>query len=604
MNREPIDELKRQITADNLTNRQVWDMAGDAVSEENLDLISALWELGINFTDNPYHCDSPMSSACSGHLDVVKHLVGLGVDPAGSSVNLRPYTVEAAEDNQWEIVWFLLEHGADINALDLSYGRSLLGIACREYNLDVVTHLLDLGADPMRVGECEYSYWGERHCLPEEEVFCVFDQCLWAFKSRYDTPVLFNDILAALLDHVTPDQRDADELMAIHLLVKLGSEEGVSYLLEKGWDINARSEQGYSPLHIAVLYNPPMLSFLLQCGADPQATNESGETPFQIANMLPFDYRDRYRAQREQITLSHADEYPYPYPFDVPPAITSDELVQWRDVQASDGTTMLHHAVMKSDTELVHRLLQAGFNPNLANHRGFNPFLNYSRGYTPLEMAYQVSSPIELIKDLLAAGSKPEMPSHHGYHLQGNVDKYKCLLELLLKHGADINELDDCGYTAWHHLLNTETAEILLNCSGDPCLHGEGADPPVIYYASNGDWEIVRFLIEHCADPLSRDCEGKSLLHFPKHLTEEMAQMLLDAGVDINGQDQYGMTPLVYMAIADFATIDDWLYQHGADVTIIDSSGRNACDWASYVMYRDDYLNELSGETVDEEDEE
>lgn len=53
MNREQIDELKRQITADNLTVRQLWDMAGDAVSEENLDLITALWELGINFTDNP-----------------------------------------------------------------------------------------------------------------------------------------------------------------------------------------------------------------------------------------------------------------------------------------------------------------------------------------------------------------------------------------------------------------------------------------------------------------------------------------------------------------------------------------------------------------------
>lgn len=42
VNREHTDELKLQITADNLTNRQLWDMAGDAVSEENLDLISAL----------------------------------------------------------------------------------------------------------------------------------------------------------------------------------------------------------------------------------------------------------------------------------------------------------------------------------------------------------------------------------------------------------------------------------------------------------------------------------------------------------------------------------------------------------------------------------
>lgn len=92
VNREHTDELKLQITADNLTNRQRWDMAGDAVSEENLDLISAQWERGINFNDNPYHHGSPISSACSCHLGVVKHLVGLGVDPAGRSVDLRPYT--------------------------------------------------------------------------------------------------------------------------------------------------------------------------------------------------------------------------------------------------------------------------------------------------------------------------------------------------------------------------------------------------------------------------------------------------------------------------------------------------------------------------------
>ncbi len=51
MSREHIDELKRKITADNLTNRQLWDMAGDAVSEENVDIISALWELGSNKLD-------------------------------------------------------------------------------------------------------------------------------------------------------------------------------------------------------------------------------------------------------------------------------------------------------------------------------------------------------------------------------------------------------------------------------------------------------------------------------------------------------------------------------------------------------------------------
>lgn len=69
---------------------------------------------------------------------MVKHLVGLGVDPAGRSVDLLPYKYDAAEDDQWEIVWFLLEHGADVNSLDLCDGFSLLLFACQDLNLDVV----------------------------------------------------------------------------------------------------------------------------------------------------------------------------------------------------------------------------------------------------------------------------------------------------------------------------------------------------------------------------------------------------------------------------------------------------------------------------------
>ncbi len=592
VDREHIDELKRQITADNLTNRQLWDMAGDAVSEENLDLISALWELGINFIDDPYRSFSPMNHACLGHLEVVKHLVGLGVDPAGCDAEHRPYTYQAATCEYWDIVWYLLENGADVNALDLCDGFSLLQFACRERNLDIVIRLLELGADPMRVGRCVYTYWSERHCLPDSVDFCVLDDCICALKTehRFDAPVLFDDILKALLDRVTPDQHDAEGLTAIHLLVKRFSEEGVGYLLEKGWDINAPTEQGYSPLHVAVIDNASMISFLLQCGADPLATNEFGETPFQIANLLTTPFDERYRKQTEHITLSPVVEYPYPYPYDVTP---SSELARWRDIQASDGTTMLHHAIIKNDIELLRKILQAGFNPNLA----------INRGYTPLQIAYQAPSHIALVDELLIAGAKPEMPGHYTYHLQRDADYFKCLLELLQKHGVDINEQDEFGRTAWHYALSTEAAEILLNNGCDPCLHGGEADPPILHHAADGDWEIVRCLIEHGTDPLSHDREGKSLLHYPKDLTEEMAQVLLDAGVDINGQDQYGMTPFMYAAIDDLATIDGWLYQHGADVTITDNTGRNVCDWASYTRSRDDYLNELSGESVDEDEE-
>ncbi|KAG8132828.1 hypothetical protein E2320_010653, partial [Naja naja] len=61
----------------------------------------------------------------------------------------------------------------------------------------------------------------------------------------------------------------------------------VRQLLEDGADINAKVENGWTPLHSAVQINSEeIVNFLLKNGADPLAKKDNGATPFILAGMI------------------------------------------------------------------------------------------------------------------------------------------------------------------------------------------------------------------------------------------------------------------------------------------------------------------------------
>lgn len=86
-----------------------------------------------------------------GNLEAVKWLVGAGADIKAQSTRFKRTTAltEAAEQGHLDIVKFLLENGAFVDARDL-YGRTILSATCHGFqssNADVLRHLIENKAD-------------------------------------------------------------------------------------------------------------------------------------------------------------------------------------------------------------------------------------------------------------------------------------------------------------------------------------------------------------------------------------------------------------------------------------------------------------------------
>lgn len=228
------------------------------------------------------------------------------------------------------------------------------------------------------------------------------------------------------------------------------------------------------------------------------------------------------------------------------------------DVNAVDplGTTALMWAARYGDAVVVDRLLRAGAKATAANVFGVTPMA---------EAALIGSEPV--IRELLRAGVDPNSPNPEGETAlmlvvrTGRVDA----AELLIDAGADVNARERwAGQTAlmWAGAqLQPQMVKLLL---------------------ANGAEVDARSTVREWTRKVSSEPRPKELaqggltpLMFAARTgCIECAELLLDAGADIDLADPYGVTPLMVATLNlqnDFAA---YLVEKGADVTQWDLYGR------------------------------
>ncbi|MDE2763880.1 MAG: ankyrin repeat domain-containing protein [Gemmatimonadota bacterium] len=387
----------------------------------------------------------------------VPTLLRLGADPAAR--DSAGNSADPAACERWgaesffavataEIVAGCLADGADARALvDSSFSiRPFFHAAARTPDTAVISVLLQAGADVHgRHGLRRYT---PLHTTAEHGTAGVVRALLEAGADV--------DAWAAgfLVDHGwswTP----------LHLAAGQNPEPGVAAaLVGAGADLEARSREGYTPLHQAATNaNPAVTALLLEAGADVHAVSWTGETPLHVAA----------RANSN-------------------PAVLNLLLEAGADVNAPDpnGHAPLHKAAWYSaHPGIVNALIAGGAHVNARDRDGHVPSGRRANDRTPLWLASDRMGRdhptwnAAVVEALVRAGGNLELPDGAGRTpLHAAALRHPAVFPLLLRLGADPSARDEDGWTPLDYALKNRSLEGLEEVRRMREASRPGSPPP------------------------------------------------------------------------------------------------------------------------------
>lgn len=111
----------------------------------------------------------------------------------------------------------------------------------------------------------------------------------------------------------------------------------------------------------------------------------------------------------------------------------------------------------------------------------------------------------------------------------------------------------------------------------------------LFYAIENDDVDCLHQLLEEGVDAnmmyTGKDAMGRPLVWSPLHLCsekgrEKCCQLLLSYGANIDDQDKWSQTPLMYAVLIEWRNIVSLLIEKGADLNLKERQGRTALHFA------------------------
>ena len=324
----------------------------------------------------------------------------------------------------------------------------------------------------------------------------------------------------------------------IHVVARNGYLAGVQAYLDAGVDINARDENGSTPLHWAALEgHKDIVELLINRGAEVNATSEiGGWTPLHMA------------ASKNHIQ------------------VVSFLIKKGADEDAKaiiGGWTPLHWAALEGHKDIVELLIKLGANINSKDNMGNTP-LDLAIQYERLDIA-------EYLSTYSANTGTIHVVARNGYF--AGVQAY-------LDAGVDINARDENGSTPLHLAAlqgHKDIVELLINRGAQVNANDNSGSTP-LDRATQGSHTAIADLLRTQGANTSQDLKG--IINAATNGDLASVQAYLDAGVNINSRDSNGWTPLHWAASEDYDQIVKLLIDNGAKINVKDDLGDTPLDFA------------------------
>ena len=291
-----------------------------------------------------------------------------------------------------------------------------------------------------------------------------------------------------------PNARSINGWTPLHQVAANSTKSSVvAALVAAGANIADRNIEGWTPLHVAVANGaiPSMIAALLRAGGNPKARAIAGITPLHVAA--------RYSATPSLVTrLVKAGADPA--------------------ARTQSGWTPLYVATRYNNTPLIAALLKIGVDSRAPD----------KDGVTPLHVAAKYGKSHSVIGALVQAGANPNVRDKDGWtplHFAVSNKNMPSIITRLVRAGANPNERDKDGWAPLHVAAATDGTPSIV-----AALLKAGANPRAATEKST--WQLG-------------GGKGWTPLHLAARSSKTplVVAALLDAGADAKARTDDGRTP-------------------------------------------------------------
>ena len=456
------------------------------------------------------------------HITMFRYQVEVMTDNDLNLYSLRALYEHISYDSSPEIIDEFFESGIRFPSTALySDGTTLLNKASQHGNMALVQRILN---------------------LPKINIASEGISLNSALKNNHPG-------IAELLikEGVDLNAKTKDGWMPLHLALNNNLPDIAKLLIEKeGVDLNAKTKDGLTPLHRALHDNLPDIAKLLieKEGVDLNAKTKDGLTPLHRAlhNNLP----------------------------DIAKLLIEKEGVDL-NTKAKDGWTPLHFALSNNHLDIAELLIKKGVDLNAVT----------KDGWTPLHLALNNNLP-DIAKlliekegvDLNAVTKDGWTPLHRALS-NNRLD----IAKLLIKQGVNLDIID--SNKKWTPLWialqdgHIEMAKLLIESGADLDILWVDGKTPLDYAQGKEGYEgIVELIAKKQLEDLIKDYQGDI----------SVIKLLLNTNKDIglNVPSDNGMTALSRAAQGGHTEIVNLLLGSGKDIglNVPSDNGMTALSWA------------------------